>query len=90
MNKTLEKLREEINAADDELVKVLAKRMEIVKEIGKIKKENNVTALDEKRWQEVLERVLENAQKHVLSQNFIKKIYEEIHKAALELEKKYE
>jgi chorismate mutase len=88
MNKTLEELRIEINAVDDELVKILAKRLDIVREIGKFKKENNISPLDEKRWYEVLQRVLETAKKHNLSQNFIKKIYEEIHDVSLTIERK--
>jgi chorismate mutase len=87
MNKTLEDLRKEIHAIDDELVKVLAKRMIVVREIGKFKKENNISVLDEKRWQEVLQGVLEHAKEHTISQNLVKNIYEEIHKAALEIEK---
>jgi len=90
MSKTIDELREEINEVDEQLVKILAKRMDIVKEIGKLKKENNLSALDEKRWQEVLERALENAEKHTVSEDLIKKIYEKIHATALEIEKKYE
>ena len=86
MKKTLDELREEINTIDDELIEVLAKRMDVVREIGKFKKENNLSTLDEKRWQEVLERVLETAKKYNLSQNLIKKIYEIIHNSALEIE----
>jgi len=90
MSKTIDELREEINEVDEQLVRILAKRMDIVKEIGKLKKENNLSALDEKRWQEVLERTLENAKKYTVSEDLIKKIYEKIHATALEIEKKYE
>jgi chorismate mutase len=87
MNKSLNELRNEINTIDEELVQILAKRLEIVREIGKIKKEINVDPLDEKRWQEVLKQVFETAKKHAISQDLVKKIYEVIHKTALEIEK---
>jgi chorismate mutase len=87
MNKTLNDLRSEIDALDDELIQIIANRTAIVNEIGKLKKQNNIKPLDEKRWEEVLNRVLENAKKNNISKELIKKIYDQIHKAALEIEK---
>lgn len=90
MNKTIDELRKEIDEVDGELVKIIARRMNVVKEIGKFKKENNISALDEKRWQEVLQKVLGTAKKYAISEVLIKKIYDEIHTFALEIEKRYE
>lgn len=87
MNKKLENLREEIDAIDEEVVKLIDKRMQVVREIGKLKKEKNLQPLDEKRWQEVLEKIIAKAKKLNLPQTLIKKIYNEIHQAALKLEK---
>ena len=87
MNKTLEELRKEIDVIDEELLQVLAKRMHIVREIGKLKKEHNITPLDEDRWQEVLHQIIETAKKHNLPETSIKKIYELIHDTALSIEK---
>ena len=90
MKKTLEELRKEIDNADEELVKAIAKRFEIIREIGKLKKEKNIPVLDEKRWDEVLKRISEKAKKLDVPEELMKKMYQEIHKAALMIEKKDE
>jgi chorismate mutase len=90
MKKTLEDLRKEIDAIDKELLHILSKRFAVVEEIGKLKKEKNIPALDENRWQEVLSTILEKARKTGLSKDFVTKIYEEIHQEALKIERKDE
>ena len=85
--KTLDELRKEIDEIDIEIIHLLGKRMDIVREIGKLKKENDLAPLDEKRWQEVVKKVSKIAKDHSLSQDLIIKIYEEIHKTALKIEK---
>lgn len=51
------KLREEIDRIDKSLVSLLAERMEVVKKIGEIKKENNLPVNDPKREEKVIEKV---------------------------------
>ena len=87
MKKTLEEYRQEIDTVDEELLTVLAKRFDIVREIGKLKKEKKILPLDEKRWEEVIDKINNKATKLNLSKNFIKNIYDEIHKAALMIER---
>lgn len=87
MIKILDDLRIEIDKVDDELLNTLSKRFSVVREIGKIKKEKNIPPLDEKRWKAVLKKVKEKAKKHSLPEEFIEKIYEEIHQTALDMEK---
>jgi chorismate mutase len=41
---------------DKELLELLSSRVEIVKQIGQYKKENNVTALQINRWTELMEK----------------------------------
>jgi chorismate mutase len=87
MKKTLEDLRKEIDEVDNELLRVIAKRIDIVREIGALKKEIQIQPLDETRWQKVLTRIKELAVKHNLPQDLVEKIYAEIHKTALAIEK---
>ncbi|HSX08971.1 MAG TPA: chorismate mutase [Candidatus Saccharimonadales bacterium] len=89
-NKTLEDYRKEIDKIDEELLHVLAKRFDVIRQIGKLKKENNIVPLDEKRWNEVIEKITGKAKHLNLSENFMKTIYEEIHKASLALERDHE
>lgn len=88
MNDELINWRKEIDSLDKELLKALSKRMEVVRKIGKLKKTKNLSALDEKRWKEVLNSKLALAEKLNLPKGLIKKIYTDIHEEALEIEKK--
>ena len=76
--------REQINQLDNELLELLSERMKIVKKIGQIKKQNGVAVLQTKRWQEILNNVIEKGKKLDLSDRFIKKIFKEIHQESIE------
>lgn len=90
MDKKLENLRKQIDMIDKDLLISLAKRTNIVREIGHLKKEKGIAPLDEKRWQQVLEGKIAKAEDISLSKDFIKKIYNLIHKYSLEIERKSE
>ena len=80
----LEQLRILIDEIDDELFQSLAKRMEIAEEIGAYKRDNNVTVLQIKRWENILTRQLKMAESLGLSEDFIKEILEAIHKESIQ------
>ncbi len=84
----LNKLRKEIDMADKELLTALSKRFTSVKKIGELKKSQGLPPLDKKRWQKVLKSRLELGKNSGLSEKFIKKIYDVIHKYSLEIEVK--
>lgn len=57
--KDLTKFREEIDLIDDELIRLLKKRMELSKEIAKHKMEYALPVVSEKRESEILGKVTE-------------------------------
>src|SRR5580692_1715271 len=75
----LEKLREQINQIDDELIQLLGQRMKIADEIGKYKKDNNITILQTNRWNSILEKAFAKGDKLNLSKEFITKYYDAVH-----------
>jgi chorismate mutase len=75
----LEKLREQINHLDDELMLLLGQRMKIADKIGQYKKDNNITILQTNRWNEILERAFGKGEKMGLSREFITKYYDAVH-----------
>ena len=75
----LEKLREQINHVDDELMQLISQRMNIAEKIGEYKKNNNVTILQSTRWNEILEKATRKASKLGLSEEFITKYMDAIH-----------
>ena len=82
----LEKMRLEIDKIDSEIVQLFAKRFEIVKQIGALKKAVGVEIVDKNRWKKVLEKVENLAEKNGISKRFIHEIYEKIHDYACKLE----
>lgn len=83
-NSELERLRGAIDRLDDELFSLLAQRMEIAEQIGRLKRQNNLTILQSGRWQEVVERVLERTDRYGLSRDTVEKILEAIHIESIE------
>ena len=83
----LEKFRKEIDEIDREILTQLAKRFEVVKKVWEYKKLHNMPPLQKKRWEEVLKSRRDFAKKLELWEDFIEKIWNEIHKYAIDLEK---
>ena len=75
----LEKLRQQINHLDDELMFILSQRMKISEKIAQYKKENDITILQTKRWNEILERACAKGEKLGLSKEFITKYLDAVH-----------
>jgi chorismate mutase len=75
----LEKLRQQINHLDDELMQILGTRMRVAEKIGQYKKENNITILQTNRWNEILERAFKVGEKLGLSKEFITKYFDAVH-----------
>jgi chorismate mutase len=84
----LEKLRQQINHLDDELMQILSQRMKIAEHIGTYKKENNITILQTNRWNEIIERATEKGEKIGLSKEFITKYLDAIHMESINHQKK--
>lgn len=74
-NKSIDKLRKEIDVIDGKIVGLIEKRLMKIKKIGKIKKLNNQKINDKKREDEILKNVFKDSK---LSLIFIKKLYKVI------------
>jgi chorismate mutase len=81
---TLEQLRSEIDKLDEELIDILARRMAVAEEIGKYKKENNITILQLKRWSHVIRDRVLGGENLGLSREFILKLLEAIHEESIQ------
>jgi len=75
----LEKMRQQINHLDDELMQILGQRMKIADKIGEYKKNNSVTILQTNRWNEILDRATKKAATLGLSPEFITKYLDAVH-----------
>ena len=75
----LEKLRQQINHLDDELMQIVSQRMKIAEKIGEYKKNNNITILQTNRWNEILHRAIQAGETLGLSKEFITKYFDAMH-----------
>jgi chorismate mutase len=80
----LEELRSEIDKLDEELIQILSRRMDIVEEIGKYKKENNITILQLKRWSQIIHDRVDNGVRLGLSRDFLLKLLEALHEESIQ------
>lgn len=79
--------RHQIDTLDKEVITLLARRFEIVKQIWIIKKENNIQPLQNDRWKKLLDENIEFWEELLVPEKFIIDIWERIHKESLEIEK---
>ena len=79
----LSALRRQIDAIDEQLLELLAKRMRISKEIGTYKKEHNMPILQSPRYSEILENRSSMGEQMDLSTEFVKNILREIHEESV-------
>ena len=76
----LNNLRTEIDAIDKKLVDIVGQRTEIVREIGRYKKENAVTILQIERWFEILKSRKDWGHDNNLDPQMVGELFELIHK----------
>jgi monofunctional chorismate mutase len=82
----MEEYRKEINSIDEELVKLLERRFNVVLKIGEYKKENNLPIYDEKREKMVIENCISILENKNYSHN-IEDVYKKIMDTCKDLEK---
>lgn len=82
----LQKLRDKIDIIDDEIITALAKRINVVRQVGHFKKTNRVGSLDSKRFDEVLKTKIIKGEELNLSPIFIKALYNLIHDYSVSIE----
>lgn len=72
----LERFRERIDALDHELIDVLVRRFDVVREIGAFKAREGMAVVQSERAQFVIDRAVEQAKAAGLDEAFARKLYE--------------
>ena len=80
---TLAVLRDQIDKLDDKLINLLEERMQVSEKIGNYKKENNITILQTKRWDDMLKSRLSLGTRKGLSEEFVIKLFRSIHQESI-------
>lgn len=81
----LEKQRAEIDAIDREIVALFERRMQVVVDVARIKKENGIAILDANREKEVIAKV----QSYVTDEG-LKEELREVYEAIMKVSKDYQ
>ena len=81
-------LREQIDVSDQAILDALGKRMKVAQSIGQLKKDNNVAVLQNKRWNEILETMQSEGGERGLSEEFITRIFKDIHQESINHQEK--
>ena len=84
----LNNLRAQIDVVDQSLLDTLGKRMNVALEIGALKKSNNVAVLQNKRWNEILGKMILEGQERQLSEEFILRVFKAIHQESINKQEK--
>jgi chorismate mutase len=84
----LETLRTEIDKLDGEMLQILAKRLEIIEEIGDYKRKNNITILQMKRWAGIISDRLSIGTNLGMDKEFLTKLLNLIHKESIQRQTK--
>ena len=82
---SLDSIREQIDALDTELLKLLNERADLVHQVGEIKKKDGIEIYAPEREESLLKRLAEKSEGR-LTEDSIRAIYREIMSAALSLE----
>lgn len=75
----LERLRDEIDHIDHELISLLCSRMTRVERIAELKKSNNVATLQVERWRQLLEDRVLRAESLGLDSGYTRRLFELVH-----------
>lgn len=82
----ISRYRNLLDEIDVELLHLIAKRMEISREIGEVKKEKGLTVFQPYRYSETMERFAEHSEAHRVDSETIKAIFEVIHSESIRLQ----
>ena len=83
----LEKQRAEIDAIDREIVALFERRMQVVVDVARIKKENGIAILDASREKEVIAKVQSYLKDDHLKEELVE-VYETLMKVSKDYQKK--
>lgn len=79
----INELRKQIDELDNNLMDLLSKRMRVSREIGRYKKEHNMTVLQTSRYNEILDKRGAQGSLYGMDAKFIKEIFEAIHEESV-------
>jgi chorismate mutase len=84
----LEKFRTLIDELDEQILKLIGKRMDISEQIGELKKQNRITIFQLERWKKIFESRTQWGQNNGLNDDFISAFLLALHKESIQKQEK--
>ena len=79
----IEDLRSQIDSIDKELIQMMGNRMKVAEKIGWYKKANNISILQQERWNEIIDKTMEQAKPLNLSHQFVSRLLKAVHQESI-------
>ena len=79
----IDQLRRQIDDLDNQLIELLSNRMRICREIGRYKREHNITVFQASRYNEILEKRGAQATRCDMSAEFVATVFENVHQVSV-------
>lgn len=79
----LREMRAKVSNLDDRIFELIAARMQISDEVGQLKRENNITILQQEHWAKIIHERLKRDGEYGLSKDFIRKLMDAIHQESI-------
>lgn len=83
VSEIIDDLRERVSSLDDHLFDLLRERMRLSEEIGKLKRENNITILQHEHWKRLIDSRLNQSNDFNLSPQFVRQLMDAIHQESI-------
>lgn len=82
----IEDIRQMVDSLDAELVDIISRRMQLMKKLGGIKAENNISVFQPERWREIIENRTKQGIPLALNEEFILKLFEVLHDKSIKVQ----
>lgn len=79
----IDNIRIKVQSLDDRLFDLLSERMQYSDEVGKLKRENNITILQQAHWTNIINARLDQSDKYNLTKKFVRQLMDAIHQESI-------
>jgi chorismate mutase len=79
----IDNIRIKVQSLDDRLFDLLSERMQYSDEVGQLKRENNITILQQAHWSNIINARLDQSEKYNLTRKFVRQLMDAIHQESI-------
>ena len=79
----IDEIRDKVSILDDQLFEILSSRMQLSEEVGVLKRENNITVLQQEHWNKLISKRLNQSNDYHLTNQFVRTLMDAIHQESI-------